>query len=393
MSLERLYYNDPFSNIIISCDFYCEISAEALKQVLKAAIESFQALSRSVSVDENGYLKFSNVGYKRNLDNILFLDMDEASILKLLAEHPFDLQNGELLKIIIRTGKSGYTIYFCMHHIAGDAKALVLLIKKCIALMQNSDIPVADDYNTALNGSILNSQEKYLINTINKRYPRKQYSRGDYLAMHCRLYNDNDLEISKIILNEHELCEIKDFCKKNAVSITSYIVSRLFAAQNVERILLAADLRETENTFGNFVGRIDISRKSIEEKSNTQNQEKLINNYIKGILENKSDIDKAEKILDLIHPEFYDDVIFSVYSNKPDLFAKKMSRLIGYKDDKPTTFVSNLKVIDFDCKANVKVSDLCFYPPHPLERYSTIGIVTQNNQMIITKQKFNKKKT
>ena len=30
--------------------------------------------------------------------------------------------------------------------------------------------------------------------------------------------------------------------------------------------------------------------------------------------------------------------------------------------------------------------DLSFYPPHPKERTSTIGIVTLNNQMVLTVQ-------
>lgn len=391
MALERLYYNDPFSNIIISCDFYCAISPEILNRVFKAAIESFESLGVAISLNDNGLLSFNNVGHKRNLNNVRFFDMDEKSILKMLAGHPFDIQNGETLKIIIQTKEFGYTIFFCMHHIVGDANSLLLLIKKCIALMQNSDISIAEHNSTPLNNIVLDAQEKYLISTINKRYPRKQYSRSDYLSMCNRLYNDYDLEISKIVLNEHELYEIKDFCKKQAVSITSYIVSELFKTQKVERVFLAANLREADNTFGNFVGRIDILRKSIEKESDTQNQAAIINKYIKSILENKNEMDKSEKILNLIHPQFYDDVIFSVYSNESNLFAKKMSKLISYKDEKPTTFVSNLKIINFDCKANFNISNLCFYPPHPLERYSTIGIATQNNQMIITKQKFGKK--
>ena len=36
------------------------------------------------------------------------------------------------------------------------------------------------------------------------------------------------------------------------------------------------------------------------------------------------------------------------------------------------------------------VSDLCFYPPHPGERYATMGVVTYKNQMVITVQKFRK---
>jgi len=394
MSLERLYYNDPFSNIIISCDFCYAENLETLKRVLKTAVEGFETLGVSISIDDNGDLRYCNVGHNRNLDNILFSALDELSILKSLAKHPFDLQNGETLKVVIQTKDFGYTIYFCMHHIIGDANSLILLIKKIIALMQSNNTFVVESDNTSQNQIVeLDLQAKYLISTINKQYPRKQYSRSDYLSMHYQVYNDNNLGISKIILNEHEFRKIKYFCKKHAVSITSYIVSELFRVQNVETICLPVDAREIENTFGNFVGRIDISRKSIEKELDTQNRVVIINKYIKSILENKDEIYKGEEILNLIHPGFYDDVIFSVYSDEANSFAKKMSKFIGYKNETLTTFVSNLKTVNFDCQSNLKITNLCFYPPHPIERCSTIGIVTQNDQMIITIQKFRKEKT
>lgn len=394
MSLERLYYNDPFSNIVVSCDFYCDESSEIVNRVLKSTIEEFESLGVSISVDDNGYLKYSNVGHNRNLDNILFSDLDESSILESLAGHPFDLQNGETLKIVIQNKVFGYTLYFCMHHIIGDANSLILLIKKFIALMQCNNICVVETKNTSQNQIIeLDCKTKYLIDTINKQYPRKQYSRNDYLSMHYKVYKDNNLEISKLILNEHEFREIKDSCKKHAVSITSYIVSELFTVQNVDTVCLPVNSREADNTFGNFVGRIDISRKSIEKESDVHNRAAIINKHIKSILENKNEIDKGEEMLNQIHPGFYDDVIFSVYTEESNLFAKKMSKFIGYKDDKPTTYVSNLKIVNFNCKANLKISNLCFYPPHSIERSSTIGIVTQNDQMIITIQKFRKEKT
>lgn len=394
MSLERLYYNDPFSNIVISCDIFCEESSEVLSRALKTTIEEFESLGVSISVDGNSNLKYCNVGHNRNIDNILFSKQDELSILKSLAEHPFDLQNGETLKIVVQTKEFGYTMYFCMHHIIGDANSLILLIKKFLALMQSNNICVVENKNTSRNQIVeLDAQSKYLISTINRQYPRKQYSRNEYLSMHYQVYSDNNLEISKLILNESEFREIKDFCKKHAVSITSYIVSELFRVQNVDTVCLPVDSRETETLFGNFVSRIDISRGSVEKELDTHSRATIINKHIKGVLENKSEIDKSEEMLNQIHPEFYDDVIFSVYADESNLFARKMSKFIGYKDNKPTTFVSNLKTVNLDSKTNLKISNLCFYPPHPIERTSTIGIVTQNDQMIITIQKFRKEKT
>ena len=82
--------------------FYAE-NLETLKRVLKTAVEGFETLGVSISLDDNGDLRYCNVGHNRNLDNILFSALDEVSILKSLARHPFDLQNGETLKIVIQT--------------------------------------------------------------------------------------------------------------------------------------------------------------------------------------------------------------------------------------------------------------------------------------------------
>ena len=65
----------------------------------------------------------------------------------------------------------------------------------------------------------------------------------------------------------------------------------------METICLPVDSREIENTFGNFVGRIDISRKSIEMELDTQNQAVIINKYIKAYWKTKMKFIKAKKYL------------------------------------------------------------------------------------------------
>lgn len=65
--------------------------------------------------------------------------------------------------------------------------------------MQSGNTCVVESNNTLQNQTVeLALQSKYLISTINKKYPRKQYSRSDYLSMHYQVYNDNNLGISKI---------------------------------------------------------------------------------------------------------------------------------------------------------------------------------------------------
>ena len=364
MSLERLYYNDPFSNIVIS--FTCSIEESNLLTALQRAILSVPALGEAIRLDECSALTYTPVGHLRNLQNIEPSDRPEKEILSSLMAYPFDLQNGESLRIVYQKMTDSYQVYLCMHHIIGDANSLLLLLKNVqiqTALPPESTEP-------------LDAKAQYLVRSINKDYPHADYSREDYLQMHRIAFAP--LEIDKIVLQKDELREIKDFCKQNGVSLTAYLVSEVLKRQKVDTVCLPVDTRTSSDLFGNFVGRIDIARKSVERSSD--HRLLAIHRMIRTARELQ---DAPGQILSQIHPQFYDDVIFDAYGGRPNPPARRMAKLIGYKDPRPTTFVSNLKQVQLA----PHISNLCFYPPHPMERYATIGVVTLNNQMVITVQK------
>lgn len=118
-----------------------------------------------------------------------------------------------------------------------------------------------------------------------------------------------------------------------------------------------------------------------------ENAPQAIQQTIQNTLQDKALQERSEQLLSQICPQFYDDVIFDVYGGRPKPSVRPMAKLLGYKDPCPTTFLSNLKEARLQAE---HVSNLCFYPPHPAERYATIGVVTHKNQMVITVQKFRK---
>lgn len=366
MSLERLYYNDPFSNIVISYDLTCAMDEVCLIAALQKTILSVPVLGKAIGLDENSALTYTCVGHQRNLQNIVPSDEAEEEIISSLTAHPFDLQNGESLRTVYQKTADGYRIFLCLHHIIGDANSLLLLLK-------DTQIQTACPAEST---EPLDSKAQYLVRAINQQYPHAEYSREDYLQMHRKAFAPS--EISKIVLEKDELAKIKAFCRKNGVSLTACLVSEVLDRQKVDTVCLPVDTRPSSDLFGNFVGRIDIARKSVE--NTADHRLPAIHRMIQS---GKQRQDASGQILSQIHPQFYDDVIFDTYGNRPNPTARRMAKLIGYKDSRPTTFVSNLKQV----KLPPNISNLCFYPPHPTERYATIGVVTLNGQMVITVQK------
>lgn len=369
MSLERLYYNDPFSNIVIS--FICSMEETALLASLQKAISSVPALGDAIRLDEHSALTYIPVGHQRNLQNIVPSDETEEAILSSLMAYPFDLQNGESLRIVYQKVTDGYQVYLCLHHIIGDANSLLLLLKD-VQIQTASSAEIAEP---------IDAKAQYLIQSINKLYPHAEYSHEDYLQMRRKALAP--LEISRIVLETDELIKIKDFCKQSGISVTAYLVSEVLKRQQVDTVCLPVDTRKSSDLFGNFVGRIDITRKSVEKAPTEAARLLLIHQMIRSSLQQQ---DTSGQILNLIHPQFYDDVIFDAYGGHPNPTARRMAKLIGYKDPRPTTFVSNLKQVQLD----PHISNLCFYPPHPMERHATLGVVTLNGQMVITVQKVRK---
>lgn len=388
MVLERLYYFDPFSNIIISCDVHCKGSEETVKSNLKKAIESFEAFETAVSLNEENCLQYENINFRINSENISFSQDDDLSILKRLSAHPFDLENGETLKVIARKERFGYTVYFCMHHIVGDANSLIMLIKSFAKIMTGKEGKIALADEKAEKNIALDAQTEYLINSINRHSFKDGYTREDFLKMQRKLFEENNPIIEKKVVDENELEDLILFCKKENVSLTAHLVNEVFENRDVETVCLPTDTREKENTFGNFVGRIDIKRKDLGKITDNAERLKKIGAFIKNRLKNKSETDKGTEIMRRINPEFFDDVIFGTYTGNLSPFTKRMAKIIGFKDEKATSFVSNLKKVEFERKDDFYITNTCFYPPHPTERFSTVGVVTQDNQMIITVQRY-----
>lgn len=162
------------------------------------------------------------------------------------------------------------------------------------------------------------------------------------------------------------------------------MVSELVKNGDLDMVCLPVDTRSFAGCFGNYVGRIDIDKKFLGKQENIS---QAIQQKIRHALQDKDAQVRSELLLSKIPPQFYDDVIFDRYGDRPKPSLRTTAKLLGYKDSRPTAFLSNLKEARLQAE---NVSDLCFYPPHPVERYATIGVVTYKNQMVITIQKFRK---
>ena len=382
MSLERLYYFDPFSNIVLSCRLNRKVEAEELIKDLQSGLLSVPALAQGISLGEQGQLVYEKLGYCANLHNISSSDQAEEEILWELMSHAFDLPKGESIKIVYKPTEEGYVLYLCMHHLIGDANSLLLLLRQMLC-GASADIP--ESASAESEDVELDPQSRYLLAAIEKQCVKgKPYSSRDYLSMHERIFARSKPEIRKICLQEQELLAMKKHCKEQGISLTAYMVSELANNRDLDLICLPVDTRSCPGSFGNFVGRIDIDRRFLRNRDNIP---QAIQSRIRQALEDRDAQARSQQLLSRIPPQFYDDVIFDRYGDRPKPSVRSTAKLLGYKDPRPTAFLSNLKEVQFQAEG---ISELCFYPPHPAERYATIGVVTYNNQMVITVQKFRK---
>lgn len=150
------------------------------------------------------------------------------------------------------------------------------------------------DYTAEKKDTELDLKEKYLVDTINRHYPTKRYSREEFSEMHARLYRENELEFEKRALTKSEIDKIKEHCKTLGVSISAYIVDEVFKEQKVETVCLPVDTRVKSELFGNYVSRIDIKRKDIGKSPDENERLKAIGGLIKSKLENREEIDRRE---------------------------------------------------------------------------------------------------
>lgn len=382
MSLERLYYFDPFSNIVLSCRLNRKVEAEELTKDLQSGLLSVPVLAQGISLGEQGQLVYEKLGYCANLHNISSSDQTDEEILWELMSHAFDLPKGESIKIVYKPTEEGYVLYLCMHHLIGDANSLLLLLRQMLCGAP-TDIP--ESASPESEDVELDPQSRYLLAAIEKQCVQgKPYSLQDYLSMHERSFARSKPEISKICVQEQELLAMKKHCKEQGISLTAYMVSELANNRDLDLICLPVDTRSCPGSFGNFVGRIDIDRRFLRNRDNIP---QAIQSRIRQALEDRDAQARSQQLLSRIPPQFYDDVIFDRYGDRPKPSVRSTAKLLGYKDPRPTAFLSNLKEVQFQAEG---ITELCFYPPHPAERYATIGVVTYNNQMVITVQKFRK---
>ena len=394
MALERLYYNDPFSNIIISFELIGNIEVSEVIQAIKNTIVKYDILGTAITLNESNNLKYNYVGHKKNLGNIKCVSENDEKIVKTLARSFFILEEGDTIKIIINLTKYGFSIYFCVHHIIADGVSVVTFIKHILSkLVLNESILPDTPQNTEPNSMQvdLGNRLNILIKSIDRHCSNRIYSRNDYYSMFTSINNDNELDVVKYIIEGEDFFELKKVCHDLKVSINSYLIVMVFENQDIEMISIPVNLRCDDYIGGNYIGQINIDKRIIMDKLNFKDKLKVIDEKIKRMLQEKHDIINGVALLDNINPSFFDDIIYDKYSSFSNPGSMRMNDIIGYRNRKKTTFISNLKTINLPISSVFKVKNLFFYPPAVLDRIATMGVVSLDDQMSITVQNYKSK--
>ena len=391
---ERIFYSDPFANIVFTVRISTKLELSKFKKTVYNVVNEVLSLNKKFLLDDSGKIMFNDILNTKNIYNkmvdINTSNNDEIEVVSSLMKKAFNLQQGDVFRIILCEEVESTLICFAIHHLVADARSFLLLIKKILCNLDGVHSDVLEEHICEDNYESveLSNREKFLLSTINNKKWNNQYFYDKYEKLIENIYSENRLCINKEIVQSQQLKSILTYCKKNHISLTSYISSELFIKKQFECIVIPVDHRPSVNAFGNFISRIEISNDMLRNKKNNLEVCRTINQKISNCKESE-EWKRTEMLFRKINPLFFDELSFKIYSDNCPGDIQRFANVLNIKSRKRTMgVISNIGAVSLPKFSNFSVKDIVFYPPPALECKKIYGLVTYNENLYISTQNY-----
>lgn len=181
---ERANLFEPNVYISMVVKIANNVSTEAVSASIQTAYAANESTMSKIVLEDNSEAYYKRLG--ESGCNIIIDNRSWEEIIKASEKQAFDLKDGELVRTFIITESDEITLLIHAHHLAGDGKSMLILIKDILYSLDGKT-PVFKpllliDYDYLIKRASLPFGIKMFVKSMNSRWLKKNktFSWDDY---------------------------------------------------------------------------------------------------------------------------------------------------------------------------------------------------------------------
>lgn len=365
-------------------------SEEAWKEAFQKAIEVNEILKTRIVIEEDGRAYYTDLTRKNDFvcSSIRFTTEDLDQIRQREERIRFRIEEGEYLRVFVKTNGEETSVLFLMHHLGGDGKSLLYFIEGLFTFLSGGSVPFRE-IRTEETEENLDLISRGIIRYYNRSWKMRTFSFEEMDRAYEQYWKERTTVLETQVIPEEKMNEIREECRKAGVRFTSYLTAKLISEapdpNGLKEIGYALDYRHDQNrSMGNQASGCSIRYRYDFRKSLPENARRIQKRLDRKL----QDHQKGSYILSFVSkitPTLQDAVNLEHAGTFHDKISYRFAKLMGYVGKTKDYSITNLTVADIPIHYGpYEIREILFAGPVVSYGQRIISVITCNGRTVIT---------
>lgn len=401
---ERAYYFSPSINVGMLLELSGSLTKGDFERALALVGEGNEALRARIELGEGGQLRYA-IGDTPKTEIGYLEARGEASWGEWFARNealPFDLENGELLRLAVFSEAGKSTVCLSGHHLLGDGLSYVYLVERLLEALNGGEcspgklIPIG--ISTRLpRGSRLGIAARLYLRGLNEKWRKEGlgYSLKDRYELFVDFHAHRKPMLRLSRLGKDETSALRLNCKERGLSVNDALVAAFMLGQaklrepDGERVLefgIPVNVRgelspPVGKEMGNFVSGVTL-RYAYDTRRGFWENAKKIKALIGNKIADRRSRFAALQVQALVSPGLLDSLPFLEFGRDVRPVSVALGKILGLRLADKLTGMSNLGRVAIGKKGGrVNLESIAFIPPAYAGSLLTIGAIGYDDSL------------
>lgn len=398
LMLERTFLFDPNVYMSVLMTLEGDVKTEELCEAVKKAYTKNAMMMSKAVLDEKGtfYMEeMDETGCKVFVDN-----RDWQEILHENECKPFRINEGELVRTFIIPKGKQTDIFFMIHHITCDGNGIFIFAEDVLNILQGKEVKYRTSNvmtkKDAIKKGNLSFLEKLGLKKLSEKWCEEEkavFGWDTYYKIHETFWKEHKTELSLTEVDNDELNEIKETCKKHGATVNSYMVTKFMKDyQGRHKLGIPTSIRENDRSISCMVSSVIAYAEYDHDASFEKNLVK-INKVLKKELNNARTVYYIPQFVALSDGTLIDASFVQQFLGYESGRADRMRQILGlYGKDRTTLGITNLGVLSIPRKYDgFVIKKIIPVAPNVATSEKVITVSTFKGKMLIAESSIVKK--
>lgn len=381
---ERQNLFEPNVYVTMCVEITGKVCPDRLAAAIRDAYNANEAAMSKIVLDQDcaSYVKLASSGC-----SITVTDKSWTELVTENERKPFALNRGELIRTFIITGDTDTRMMIMAHHLAGDGKSIVYLIKDIMSAYAGAILtykPLTLLTEASFPTPLPLSAQLY-IRYCRRKWKRRCFTWQDYYTLHHKYWENTASHIRCQTLSADETKQIIEKSGQIGCSVNSYLVTGFLQRYGKKcEVGIPVSIRENENeSMSNLTSGISINYCFNTKKTFADNALQVHKKIYRKLREKKM---LPLQFLACLPKTLIDACLLQTHGCCSDRLAGQTAKIMGYiGKTKRDLGISNLTTVDIPIVyGSCRIKNIIFVPPAVSYSRNIIGISTFNGQMTIS---------